>query len=191
MKLRKKAAAVTVAAALSAALVPAAHAADDTNVTVNGGSLSITNPAVGNFAPVTLDGSAKGTTATMDNFSATDARGTGDGWNVTVQATQFKEHNGTSYVDLGKQLPQNSLQMAAPNVAKSDQTSSAEPQITTGPYTIDAAAAVKIASAGSGGPGMGSYNFSNPSNSLALSIPASTFAKTYRSDVTVSIVSGP
>ncbi len=180
-------AASTVFAAVQA---HAAFGADDANVTVTGGLLSITNPAAGDFAGVTLDGTAKTTTATLGAFSATDARGTGAGWNVTVQATQFAEHNGTIYVASGKTLPTSSLSMPAPTVAKSDGTSSAVPSITAGPYAIDAGSAVKIASAAADGTGMGSYSFTQ-GGSLSLNIPASAYATTYRSDLTVSVVTGP
>jgi WxL domain surface cell wall-binding len=182
----------TVAAStvFAAAQMPAAFAVDDTNVVVTGGSLSISAPAVGNLTGVTLDGTAKTTTATFAAFSATDARGSGAGWNVTVQATQFAEHNGTIYVASGATLPTSSLSMLAPTVAKSDGTSSAVPSITAGPYAIDAASAVKIASAAADGTGMGSYSFTQ-GGSLTLSVPASAYAKTYRSDVTVSVVTGP
>lgn len=177
-----------------------AFAADDTNVVITGAtSLSINNPLAGNFTGVTLDGTAKTTYATFDNISATDARGTGAGWNVTVQATQFAEHNGTAYVTSGKTLPLSSLAMAGITITKSDSTSSAVPTATTGPYTLDSGSAVKISSAAADGTGMGSYTFTQGdldtgttgSQPLKLTVPASTYAKTYRSDVTVSIVSGP
>jgi hypothetical protein len=181
---------IAASALFAAAQRPAAFAADDANVTVTAGLLSITSPTVGDFSGVTLDGTAKTTTATFGAFSATDARGSGAGWNVTVQATQFAEHNGTIYVASGETLPTSSLSMPAPTVAKSDGTSSAVPSITAGPYTIDAGSAVKIASAAADGTGMGSYSFTQ-GGSLTLSIPAGAYAKTYRSDVTLSIVTGP
>jgi hypothetical protein len=190
MKLRKITSALAVTAALAAVAVAPASAADDTNVTVTGGSLSMTNPTVADFAGVTLDGTAKSTTATQDNFSVTDARGTGAGWNVTVQATQFQEHNGLIYVVGGRSLPQNSLSMPAVTVAKGDSSSSASPAITSGPYTIDSAGAVKIATAAADGTGMGSYNFTQ-GGSLTLSVAASAYAKTYRSDVTYTAATGP
>lgn len=197
MKLRKMAVTLTAGALLIGGAVPA-FAADSSDAVLSGqGSLSITNPSAGNFS-VLLDGTAKTAYSTLENFDVEDARGTGAGWNVTVQASQFAEHNGTSYVASGKTLAQNSLQLAAPTVAKIDSSSSAEPSITGGPYTIDGAAAVKIASA-TGPGGMGSYTFTEGdldggtagSQALQLSVPANAFAATYRSDVTVSIVSGP
>lgn len=173
-----------------------AFAADPTDVTVAGGSLGITvDPTVGDFAGVTLDGTAKTTTASFDGFEVNDARGTGAGWNVTVQATQFAEWDSTlnagagGYVADGKTLAQNSLSLAAPTVA-ADGTSSATPSITAGPYNIDAASAVKVASAAVDA-GMGKYDFTQAATPLTLSIPTSAYAKVYRSTVTVSTVTGP
>lgn len=183
------AAAIAVVALIGAAVAPAAHAADATDVTVTGAANVVitADPTVPNFGGVTLDGVAKSTTATMTAFEVNDSRGTGAGWNVTVQATRFAEHNGTIYAVGGKQLALNSLSMAAPTVAQ-DGTTSASPTLTSGPYTVDTGSAVKIASAAAD-TGMGKYDFS--SSLLTLSIPSSAYAKTYRSDVTVSVVSGP
>lgn len=157
-------------------------------VTPAGAQLTITNPAVENFPGVTLDGSAQTVSASLAGFSVDDARGTGEGWRVMVQATQFAEHDGTGYVTGGKTLPTSSLRMPAPMVTANG-TSSPPPTIEPGaPWAIDVAAAVKIASAAVD-TGMGRYDFG--SVSLSLTVPASAYAKTYRSDVTVSVVSGP
>lgn len=152
-------------------------------VVLSGGTLTLTTPAVGNFTGVTLNGSAQSTTASMGTFTVTDARGTGVGWNVTVQATQFTM--------AGHTLPMNSISMPAPTVAKIDNTSGDTPSITTGPYLIDNASAVKITSAAADGTGMGSYTFNAIPSTLTLSIPANAYAGTYTSTVTVSVVTGP
>lgn len=200
MKLRRMAAVGAASAVLVGGMVSSAMAQDATDVTVSGSTdLAITNPAAGNFTGITLDGSVKTTHATFDNITATDARGTGAGWNVTVQGTQFAEHNGTSYVEDGKTLPTSSLAMAGVTITKADSTSSTVPTATAGPYTLDAGSAVKIASAAANGTGMGSYTFTqgdldsgtSGSQPLKLTVPASAYAKTYRSDVTVSVISGP
>ena len=151
------------------------------SVVLTGGTLTLTTPAVGNFGGVTLNGSAQSTTATMGTFTVTDARGTGVGWNVTVQGTQFTM--------AGHTLPMNSISMPAPTVANIDSTSGSTPSITTGPYLIDNASAVKITSAAADGTGMGSYTYTP--GSLTLSIPANAYAGTYTSTVTVSVVTGP
>jgi hypothetical protein len=137
---------------------------------------------------VTLNGSAQTVAAAMDAFSATDGRGSGAGWNVTVQATRFSEVSAGAIVVGGKQLPASSLTMPAPTVAANG-TTSAAPTITAGPYTLDAGSAVKIASAAVD-TGMGTYDFTQGGN-LSLSVPSTAYAKTYQSTVTVSAVTGP
>ena len=167
-----------------------ASASDPTDVTVSGGTLTITNPAVGDFSGVSLDGTAKSATATMDSFIVADGRATGAGWNVTIGATQFLEWAGTAYTAGGKSLPASSLSMPQLVVAKTDETSSALPSITAGAYTLDAGSSVKVAAAAADGSGMGSYTFSQ-GGALNLSVPASAFARVYRSEVTVSVNTGP
>lgn len=187
MNHRSKIAALATALLATIVVVPAALAVDDTNVTVTGGSLSMTNPLAADFAGVTLDGTAKTSTAALATFSATDARGSGAGWNITVQATQFKEYAAGAYVVSGKTLPTSSLTMPAPTVTVA--SGNTAPVIQAGaPWAIDAASAVKIASAALD-TGMGKYDFG--AVTLSLSIPASSYAKTYRSDVTFSAVTGP
>lgn len=184
---------------LSSALVVGATApsalADDTNVTVTGGSLSLGSITTGDFGGVTLNGTAQSTTATMNAFTVTDARGTGLGWNVTISASSFKEYASGAYVESGKTLGASRFTMAQASAAKVDSSSSAIPSMTSGTYTLDAdsnadgtSEAVKIASAATGD-GMGSYTVTP--GQLSLSVPANVYAKTYRSDVTVTLSTGP
>lgn len=185
--------AVVAAAAVGVSASPALAATDDTNVTVTGGVLSITNPVVANFTGVTLNGAAQTTTAAVGAFSVNDATGTGSGWNVTVQASQLAQYDSTlnagagGYVTGGRTLALNSLSLPASTVA-SPNTTSPDPSITAGPYLIDSASAVKVASAAAN-EGMGKYDFS--AATLTLSLPASVYAANYRSDVTLSVVTGP
>lgn len=183
--------AVTVVLATTASI---AHA-DDSNVTVTGGSLTLGSISTSDFGGVTLNGAAQSTTASMDPFTVTDPRGTGLGWNVTVSASSFKEYATDAYVTDGKTLGTSRFTMAAASAAKIDSTSSGLPSMTSGTYTLDAdsnadgtSEAVKIASAATGD-GMGSYTITP--GQLGLSVPASVYAKTYRSDVTVTLSTGP
>ena len=185
---RWRGAAVAVIGSVTVIASPiSAFAADESSATVSAGSLTITNPAVGDFA-VTLDGTAKSANSTFDDFSVTDATGSGAGWSVTVGASQFAEYADSAYVPDGKTLAVDSLSMAAPTVAANG-TSSPEPTLPNGPYTIDGAT-VEVASAATD-QGMGTYDFTQAATPLTLSVPANAYAKTYRSTVTVSVVSGP
>ncbi|MGZ8693126.1 MAG: WxL domain-containing protein [Gaiellaceae bacterium] len=152
------------------------------------GTLTITSPLAADFAGVTLDGAAQNRTAALDGFSVTHSTVPGAGWTITVQATQFKEYAAGAYVGGGKTLPAGSLAMPAPTVTPVG-TSSPAPTIEAGaPWAIDGASAVKIASAPAD-EGMGQYDFG--AVTLSLIVPASAYAKTYRSDVTFSAVVGP
>ncbi len=185
---RKRSSAVTVLAVtvLSTALAAPALASPS-DVVVTAGSLGLTAPSVANFTGVTLDGAAETTTAAVGVFTVIDSTGSGSGWNVTVQASQMAQHDGTGYVAGGRTLPAGGMSLSAPSVT-ADGTSSPTPTVSTGPYTIDGGSAVKIASAATG-EGMGTYDFG--ASTITLAVPANAYAKTYRSDITVSLVSGP
>lgn len=168
--------------------VPGAVDAQPMIVAVSGGSLGLSpTPAVGDFMVVTLDGSARKTEAGLDDFSVVDGRGTGDGWTVSVQATQFREWDGTAYVVNGKSLPVGSLSMPAPTVVAMG-TESMPPEIAAGPFHIDGASVI-IARAARGA-GMGVYLLGAP-EPLVLTVPASAYVGTYRSELSVSVTSGP
>lgn len=137
--------------------------------------------SVSDFAPVVLDGTPMSATATMSDFTVTDSAG--DGWHVMVQATQFAEVDSTgAYVAGGKTLPVGSLAMPAPGISPAEGAS-----VSAGPYLIDGAT-VQIVSVASGNPGTFSVTQSGP---LTLSIPSSAYARSYRSDMTIALHSGP
>lgn len=172
---------ILLAAAAIAVMTPAALAADGTSVTIIGGDLTITNPAASDFPATTLTGTRQTKRADLEAFTVNDARGTGLGWSVFAQATQFKDATGTKTFDRG------SLTMSKPTVA-ADGTTSASPTVNDGPYTIDALLPVKVTSAGVN-TGMGKYDFG--ATTLGLTIPADVYATTYSSDVTISVVAAP
>lgn len=145
-------------------------------------TLSPTTVTVSDFPTVVLNGAPATTTASVADFSVTDS--TGLGWHVNVQATQFAEVNAAGeFVAGGKTLPLGSLAMPAPTVAPADLAVS----VTAGPYLIDGAA-VKIITADAGATGTFQVTQAGP---LTLSIPSSAYARSYRSEITVSVHSGP
>lgn len=163
-------------------------ASDATRVEVVGGALALDMPDVADFAPVTLDGSAQTTSATVDPFAVTDATGTGAGWRLTAQATPFAEiDTDGNYVSGGRTLPPDSLSLEGLAVA-ADGTASPPPTVAPGPHVLDGMGAVTLLDAA---PGSGMGRFVVSPDSLTLGIPADAYARTYRSDVTLSLVTGP
>jgi len=171
-----------------------------TSVTVSAAGLSVSGAAPGTFS-VTLNGSDQTVATSLANYSTVDTRGSGAGWNVTFQATQFACTNGSgSCPSGGDTLPAGSLLMAPPTVACNTGTDcsghSAAPSISISSNTaVDSGSAVKIASAAAN-TGMGTYNFTpgqlgGSGNGLTLAVPGSAYAATYNSTLTVSVVSGP
>jgi hypothetical protein len=156
-----------------------------TNLTVTGGALDLTPFTVADFQGITLNGTAQQTTATGSAFIVNDLRGSGAGWHMTVQATQF-----TGTTDEAKTLPLDSLSMTAPTVAKKSPTNTSEaPTINEGPYNIDHATPVVISQAAANA-GMGEWDYTQ-GGVFTLSVPANAYAVTYQSLVTVSTLSGP
>lgn len=176
----------SLAALLSLVHAPSAWADGSPTVVITGGSLTVTSPVPPNFAGVTLSGSAQTTTATIPTFSATDARGTGVGWRISVAGTQFCEQlSGATCVVAGKTLPVNSLAAAAPTVTAG--TGSGPVPTVSAIAGVDGATSTLASAALT--EGMGTYTFGT---SLAtLSLAANTYAKTYVSTITYTIATGP
>lgn len=179
--------AVAVAGAfLSAPAVPAL--AGPASVVVSpGAGLTLALPTVGDFGVVTVDGTARPAEARFGPFTVTDARGSGDGWTVTVQGTPFRAWDGAGYVPGGASLPPGSLTLPGLAVV-ADGTDSPAPAVAAGPYTLDGTAAT-VAHARPG-TGMGRYTFT-PTARLHVTVPAGAYAGRYRSAVSVSVTSGP
>jgi X-Pro dipeptidyl-peptidase len=170
-----------------------------TSAVLAAGTLSVTGAAPGTFS-ATLNGSDQTVFGTLATYQAVDSRGTGAGWNITFQATQFACANPTDAGCPvgGDTFATSSLLMAPPTVAcHAGFTCSgkgAVPTISIAANTaIDAGSAVKVASAALN-KGMGTYDFTPgtiSTGNLQLTIPASAYATTYHSTLTVSAVSGP
>lgn len=162
--------------------------ASEASVTVSGGSLGLaTVPIVHDFVQVTLTGRSEQTYSELDDFTVIDGRGTGEGWVLTMAATPFREWDGTAYVPGGKSLPTGSLSMPA-LTAIPVETLAAPPWTEPSSLHLDGASVV-VARAGRD-EGMGTYRFTTP-EPLVLTVPASAYAGTYRSDLSISVTSGP
>ena len=177
--------AVLAAALPLMAAVPAM--ASPTSVAVSAGALGVSAPAVNDFAVVVLDGAAQTAHTSLQPFSVTDARGSGQGWTLSLQATPFREWDGTAYVPDGKTLPPGSLTLAGVSVTAAA-TDSDAPTVVAGPYPLDGPA-VTVAAAAAGA-GMGTFTF-EPTGELAVAVPAHAYARAYRSELSISVASGP
>ena len=149
---------------------------------VTGGSLTMTasdNPV---FTSVTLNGTNQTTTDTID-VGVTDLTGTGAGWNLQITSTQFT--NGSQTLDTDT--------TTITGVTTScDQTTCTDPTNSTVTYSVTVPAgvaepAVKFFSADAN-TGMGDFTVT-PTFSMA--VPATTYAGTYTSTMTISLVSAP
>lgn len=183
---------LALAATVALGSVVPSFAAGETGVTISGATdLTGGNITYANFTGITLNGTQQTTTATWSTSNISDARGTGAGWNLSLNLTQFKQHDGTAYVVSGKSLAASSMKVTtAPVVSQVDSTSSPASTVTPVAATtaLDTASAVKLLSAAVNG-GMGSYSFSNMTSTLT--VPANAYAATYKADATVSLNSTP
>ncbi|MGH9153015.1 MAG: hypothetical protein ACRD03_11595 [Acidimicrobiales bacterium] len=152
-----------------------------------GGPLAIAGPEVHDVAVVNLEGAAQVVEAAMDAFWLTDARGSGRGWVVHLHATSLREWDGASYVAGGKALPDGSMTLPGLSVT-ADATHSTVPSVVAGPYRLDGPP-VKVAAAAAG-TSMGRFSFT-PTGALQIAVPAHAYARTYRSELSVTVTSGP
>jgi hypothetical protein len=144
-------------------------------------------PTVGNFSPVTLNGTTQLTSASIAPFTITDDSGALDGWHVTLLVPDFENGTGagcavgsTASID-GSNLSMNApvVSAAVPPTSMTGVTSAGFRDFTT-PRTIIAAAA---------GDGSGTYDVAP--EILRLVVPANVEAGTYCTQATIAITSGP
>ncbi|GGH87257.1 hypothetical protein JOD43_003965 [Pullulanibacillus pueri] len=183
---KKLFATVSTLAIIGTAFVGVHSASAATSDTViKGGSLTVTdNPTISNFADVTLNGKIQTTNANIDNLIVTDATGTGNGWNVNIEASPFtnSETNST--------LPEGSLTIAAPTLTAEDGSSDPN-NINIVDGAIDKQAGIDVLAAPNN-EGMGTYTATFPENALTLNLkPKDVKEGTYTSTITITVVSAP
>ena len=141
-----------------------------------------------NLSPLVLDATSYSNedqlTAGQMTLTAEDSSGTGAGWNVTVQASDFTYQGQYD----GESIPATNLSidsLGTPSVIAGESISA-----DTGPFagaggSLDVARRVLFAGAGGG---KGSYTQELP---VSLTIPGGSVAGSYTSDLTVTISAGP
>jgi X-Pro dipeptidyl-peptidase len=187
--MRKTRLTLATAAAFAALALPAQAATDTTSIQLTGGSLSFTQqPFADDFAATALTGAPQLVTTNMNDWKVNDARGTGAGWNVTFQASQFDDGAGHT-------LPAGSLKVLAPTVTPVNALNLALPPLAQGAtFTLDSGSAVPVVSA-LAGTGQGEWSFHHlnapVAKDLQLTVPASAFAGTYTSNLTFTLGATP
>lgn len=179
-------------------------------VYITGGTLTLLSPTITtDFGTVVLNGSTQTVPATLGPWGVIDATGTGNGWRVTAQATQFREvtpgggfASGTS----ARTLPIGSMRLAGTRSVTAA-TGSTPVDALNGPLVLNATAALDgiatpvIILQTQTSYGMGTYNVIEPANGLLLTLePQSTYVDLtnyptsptpYSSTLTLSLISGP
>lgn len=208
-------AAVGLVAMLLPATAPAST--DTTQFPVVAGPLGFGSPPVASEPPrLVLSAPTEAQKMQINDFSVTDATGSGGGWNITVSGARgpgkspvFKQYcpsiacgkdSGPGYVPGGEALPPNSLTLNSTGAsfsAQGDSTGKPPSQQCDHGCFVDTPPGLptKIVSAPSGA-GMGTFRTTGwSSSSLSLAAPRTVLALTagevYRLDLVWSLDNGP
>lgn len=178
---------VRTAAAITAMVAFAPNAAlaetDTTSVVVEGAAVPVlTAPSFGNFPDVTLNGARQSVDASVANWSVTDARGTGGGWDVRVAATVPSTAGETPDTLSTATM---TIDASTPSAADA-QNGSAAPAVAGG-NIIGSGILVADADAGEG---MGVWNLAQGADHLTLDVPSDAEAGTYTSTITTTLTPG-
>ncbi len=183
----KRTIALLVATALLGALAATVYA-ETATVIVTSDALTVTPDDV-TLSTVVLNGTDQISTSlyTSNAWVAEDARGTGPGWNVTIEATDFSD--GSSHtIDISQPDQEFRIQIEDANISViygNTKPTSSVASMTAIPTA--GGTPLKIVSAATN-TGMGSYNIPP---AFELMVRAETVAATYTSTITVAINSGP
>ncbi|MBI3930089.1 MAG: WxL domain-containing protein [Armatimonadetes bacterium] len=164
---------------------PAAAQAVNPDATINviGAALTIAvNAQDLTFPDVTLDGTDQSVIGTASpTFTLTDATGTGNGWNVTVQSADFDDGGGNV-------IPASGFTYTAQLGNIVTVAGNAPPTETGNAGSLDVGFQSLTAAVNEG---MGSYTWQPNAAQFGLVVPAETVAGTYTAMMTVTIASGP
>jgi hypothetical protein len=183
-------AAIAACAMGSLASLPSVSAAQTTatSVTLSGGALQFgVAPQADPFAAATLTGTVQTLRTTFHDWTVTDARGSGAGWNVTMHASPMDDGNGRAW-------PAGLLVLRAPVTVLPSGVNAAVPPVVQGTsFTLDGAQSVKVISAAAG-TGQGDWNAHQANligGDLVLTVPADALAGTYTTTITSTLATGP
>lgn len=189
---RKIAKGLGLAGAALCLLSPASAMAADTGSatasgTVTGATALSLTPGTPTAPDVTLNGTDQKPTFQVP-FTLEDSRGTGDGWNTTISATQFTTGGTTP-----RTLDTAATSMTALGVTAAAGTTTTAPSGNTITYPLALTAAAtapptaKFYSAAKDS-GMGSFTLTP---TFEVKVPANAYAGVYSSTLTLAAVTGP
>jgi hypothetical protein len=177
--------AVMAAVALGLLITPVAFATSAT-ATLNAGSLAF----VSTPASISFTGTLNGLDQTISNpagLDVGDATGSGTGWNITTTSTTFATSGNTHTLA----ATATNVTAAPTDACDTGATCALATNSVTYPYALPAAAtaptATKLFNAAAN-TGLGNQTVTP---TWKLAVPANTFAGTYNSTWTLSLVSGP
>lgn len=182
-RLTRLTAGLSLAAALALGFVVPALADTVTgSATITGGQLTEVASGGPTFS-ATLDGTDQTATSSF-NVDVVDATGTGSGWKLQIAMDQFATADAEPHT-----LPLDATSVTNVTAASSG-TSTAPVNSVTYPLVVPAGASATPATlfSADANTGMGSFTLTPD---LSVSIPANSYAGTYTSTITLSIVSGP
>ena len=167
---------------------PASAATTTTSVSLTGGTLQFTTaPQADAFPATTITGQAQTVRATFHDWGVGDARGSGAGWNLTMQASALSDGAGHTW-------PAGSLKLAAPaTVLPVGVNLAVAPALQGTSFTLDGAQPVKVLSAAAA-TGQGNWTATQANllgGDLLLTIPADALTGTYSTTITSTLATGP
>jgi hypothetical protein len=135
-------------------------------------------PAIGDFSPITLNGTQQLTSLTIAPFSITDSTGSGAGWNIELTVPDL--------VNGGSTILASTISMDAPVVTAGGGASMTGVAGHAPAGGLAAGEKIVIAEVGAGA---GTYLVSPAI--MKLTVPANARAGTYVSAATIAVLSGP
>jgi hypothetical protein len=177
---------VLLAAAIALGATVPALAADTVTTTVDAGTqtASIANLALGTSGHLTYSHGAQTPTGSM-TLTADDSTGTGAGWNVTVQASDFVFSVGTH----GTDIP--AANFALTSAALPTMTAGQIVDVTGGPNAATTSGTLEVARkviAANATFGKGTYT---QALGVSLLVPADSASGLYTGTLTTTLASGP
>ena len=152
--------------------------------TVTGGALSLATTAAPAFSANLANGDSTPTFTIP--FTATDTTGTGAGWNLTITSTQYTTGGSTPHT-----LAANASTLTGVTSTCTSSTCTNPTNAVTYPVAVPAAVpaptAVKFFNAAAGS-GLGTFTITP---TIGVFVPGTSYAGSYTSTITASIVSGP